>query len=438
MLFRKPSLFPKPLLTIAAATLAVTVAVPGRGTAQFAKHLNKGGAVLSEEAQWKQFDAGMGLFSEGDYPAAYQKFAPLAKSGHVGSQFLAGSMLEAGLGVAADRQQGVRWLEAALKGRCPQAGFRLGRMFFESNPPMALDYLRAAAELGEPRAQWQLARLLAVGSDEPKTEVARDPLGAAVWAILASENGIGAARGNIKALVGALDEAGQNALQGAVDAQKAKVQAENDRGSVVSLQLPIDDAIWKVRAGLIRSGEQQYLDKDYAGAMESLLPLADAGEAVAQFYVARMFQRGLGCEVHGRNAVRYYTLASHGGNGAAQDNLGLMYLNGECLKPNESAAADLFLLAALRGNVDGQLNFGYCLGTGKGRAVDLFEGYVWYLIAAGNGNAVAQKNLEAVRGDLSAEQLKAAEERAAQLRKVIESGDLDPSQLPPVPTPSYR
>ena len=85
---------------------------------------------------------------------------------------------------------------------------------------------------------------------------------------------------------------------------------------------------------------------DYEIALREFRPLAEQGDAAAQFNLGLMYKDGLGVAQDYAEAVRWYRKAAEQGNAAAQTNLGSMYLAGrggpkdyaEAMKWTRSAA----------------------------------------------------------------------------------------------------
>ena len=68
---------------------------------------------------------------------------------------------------------------------------------------------------------------------------------------------------------------------------------------------------------------------DFATALAEWKPLAEQGDAVAQFYLGVMYANGEGVLEDDKEAVKWFKLAAEQGYAKAQYNLGLMYDNGE-------------------------------------------------------------------------------------------------------------
>ncbi|MSO73363.1 MAG: sel1 repeat family protein, partial [Rhodospirillaceae bacterium] len=76
-------------------------------------------------------------------------------------------------------------------------------------------------------------------------------------------------------------------------------------------------------------GVAAYNAKDYATALKEWRPLAEQGNASAQYNLGLMYDNGQGVTQDYKEAVRLYGLAAAQGNASAQSNLGLMCGNGQ-------------------------------------------------------------------------------------------------------------
>jgi len=88
-----------------------------------------------------------------------------------------------------------------------------------------------------------------------------------------------------------------------------------------------------------------------------------------------------------------YRLAAEYGLPEAQNNLGVMYKDGQGVLRDYAEAAKWFLRAAEQGNILAQSNLGWLYQAGKGVARDFTAARQWYLAAACRGHAAAQNNL---------------------------------------------
>jgi TPR repeat protein len=108
-----------------------------------------------------------------------------------------------------------------------------------------------------------------------------------------------------------------------------------------------------------QTGLDAYQKGDYVGAAKEWRPLAEQGDATAQF------------------------------------NLGLLYLDGHGVPQNPGEAATWFRRAAEQDYPQAQHNLGAMYGSGQGVKRDLVQAYKWLNICAAKGNSgcVTQRDL---------------------------------------------
>ncbi|WP_328987193.1 tetratricopeptide repeat protein [Thiorhodovibrio winogradskyi] len=94
----------------------------------------------------------------------------------------------------------------------------------------------------------------------------------------------------------------------------------------------------------IRGGEFVLFDRsDYGTALQSLLPKARAGDAVAQTYVGEIHEKGLGLSAPDyAQAAHWYRQAATSGHRPAQTNLGSLYERGLGVPRDQAAALDWY------------------------------------------------------------------------------------------------
>lgn len=103
-------------------------------------------------------------------------------------------------------------------------------------------------------------------------------------------------------------------------------------------------------AGPLEEGVKAYQDKEYARAMEILIPLARENDTTAQFYVGTMYGKGEGHSQNLEVAAHWFTKASHLGHPSSQLYLGTMYYHGRGVKKDLGQACAWWIVAAARGN----------------------------------------------------------------------------------------
>ena len=87
---------------------------------------------------------------------------------------------------------------------------------------------------------------------------------------------------------------------------------------------------------------------DFATALAEWKPLAEQGDAVAQFYLGVMYANGEGVLEDDKEAVKWFKLAAEQGYAKAQYNLGLIYDNGEGVIQDNVYAHMWFSLATAK------------------------------------------------------------------------------------------
>ena len=146
-------------------------------------------------------------------------------------------------------------------------------------------------------------------------------------------------------------------------------------------------------AGPYEDGQAAYDRGDYAAALTLLRPLADQGDASAQWQLAYMSQEGLGVSQDYVEAATWYRKAADQGNAPAQTNLGTMYYRGTGVPQDNIQAASWFRKAADQGEAHAQQNLGYMYRNGTGVPQDYDQAEAWYRKAADQGYASAQNEL---------------------------------------------
>lgn len=159
------------------------------------------------------------------------------------------------------------------------------------------------------------------------------------------------------------------------------------------------------------------IETKQAGGLESLRKAANLGHSPAQFYLAKLYEKGeAGLKADPAEARRWTERAAQGGNRHAMHNLGIAFINGDGGPKNSTTAAQWFRRAADLGLVDSQFNLGALYEQGLGVSQNAAEAYKWYLIAAKAGDEGALKSAARVRSGLSAEARGIAEASARSYR----------------------
>jgi TPR repeat protein len=148
-----------------------------------------------------------------------------------------------------------------------------------------------------------------------------------------------------------------------------------------------------VKAGPFEEGVAAYEHNDFETALKIWKPLADQGNAGAQFYLGLIYDLGQGVVQSDKEAVRFYRLAADQGQAMAQYYLGLMYDNGQGVTQDDKEAMRLYRLAGDQGSVLAQFHIGFMYENGRGITQDYNEALKWYGLAAHQGDETAQYSL---------------------------------------------
>ena len=129
-------------------------------------------------------------------------------------------------------------------------------------------------------------------------------------------------------------------------------------------------------------GVRAYLAQEYSAALDIWRPLAEEGNAPAQFGMGLSYENGRGVERDPTQAAVWYHKAADQGLADAQFNLGNLYLNASGVPKDPIEAVRWFRRAADQGMPHAQVNLGYSYETGSGVAKDPVKAVSWYAKAA--------------------------------------------------------
>ena len=136
-----------------------------------------------------------------------------------------------------------------------------------------------------------------------------------------------------------------------------------------------------------------YQRGDYATAIRELRPLAEQGNAEAQYGLGVMYEHGQGVPQDDAEAVKWYRKAAEQGEANAQFILGNMYDDGRGVTQDYAEALKWYRKAAEQGDAEAQYNLGVMYGNGRGVTQDYAEAVGWYRKAAEQGDVEAQYGL---------------------------------------------
>ena len=121
--------------------------------------------------------------------------------------------------------------------------------------------------------------------------------------------------------------------------------------------------------------------------------LGEDGDALSQYNLGVLYEKGQGVEQDYAQALYWYIKAADQGVVKAQYNLANMFLSGRGMKVDHIEALRRFRLAAERGYPPAQYNLAYMQEVGQGEDQDDEQAFHWYQKAAKKGLPQAQFKL---------------------------------------------
>ena len=113
--------------------------------------------------------------------------------------------------------------------------------------------------------------------------------------------------------------------------------------------LPLLLAVYGPAWGGYKEGLAAIQRGDYGDALSEWQPVAEQGNASAQYNLGQLYRDGLGVTQDYKEAEKWYLSAAENGLAAAQFTLGVMYLNGEGVPKDNVQAYMWFSLARANG-----------------------------------------------------------------------------------------
>jgi TPR repeat protein len=312
---------------------------------------------------------------ETDYEQAARWYLAAAEQGHARSQSNVAIMYEQGRGLPADIEQAVRWYRLAAEQDRAVSQCNLGRLYEQGrgvprDESRAASLYEAAARQGHAEAQYRLATLYRDGRG-----VEADPKAARTWFRRAEKNGYLPTPSPPVAGPAALEQ-----------------PDEDEEPSVSEPAEPAPATPAVAVTGDLEAGREAYERKDYDAAAREWRPLAEAGDAEAQYWLGTLYRLGQGTQEDRAEAGRWYLRAAEQGHELAMYHLAFMYYRGQ----------------------------------GVSRRRDYVGGYVWFSLAAEAevGDAAAWR--DELRRKMTPDELAEAEAGIAAQKKKRDRPAADP------------
>ena len=157
---------------------------------------------------------------------------------------------------------------------------------------------------------------------------------------------------------------------------------------------------------------------------------ADRGFAMAQYRLAKLYERGEGVPADLTIARQWTERSAAAGNRRAMHDLGVYFARGEGAPLDEAAAFRWFRQAAELGVADSQYNLGVLYQQGRGVNASASEALFWFLVAARQGDQDAAARSTALEAQLAQMQVEQARARAQSFRpraaSAVANGEFGP------------
>lgn len=276
---------------------------------------------------------------------------------------------------------------------------------------------RSAADQGRAAAQYMLGKMYQSGFG-----VLKDDAEALKWFTLAADQG----DVTTQYLVGRLYETGQGVLENKTEAVKWYILAaeQGQLGAGVKVQNYAAEGI----------------------GITEFIRAADRGDAIAQYFLAQMYDVGdpYGVPEDNAKAQTLYRMAgvesgefsdwpylfslglielhqfADEGRAIAQYALARLYDEPLRHPPEDNTkAVKWYILAAEQGHSKAQFNLGVMYDNGEGVLEDYVQAYAWYNLSAAQGNEMASLNKDKLRKLMTRDQVQKAQELSTTLLQSI-------------------
>ena len=158
-----------------------------------------------------------------------------------------------------------------------------------------------------------------------------------------------------------------------------------------------------------KTGMDAYQRGDYATALAEWQPLAEQGQAVAQYQLGLLYANGKGATKDDAKARQWYEKAAVQGHTEAQVNLGVMLMYARGGQQDYKMAVYYLRQAANQGNDLAQRKLGQMYERGEGVQQDNVKAYMWYSLGSANGVEAGVRLRDALAKRMEPEQIAEAQ-----------------------------
>ena len=312
-----------------------------------------------EAAQWFRLSADKGykyaqyslagLFRRGqgvvqDDVRALELYTASAQQDFPYAAYELGKMYRDGIGCEKDAEASEQWYRQAFAGfleleqqsHDDKLQYRIGWMLLNSvgtgkDEAAAKEWFERASKLGNPHAQYQLARMILNNLSSTPEQTAQ----ALEWLTKAAEAGQDCAQ----YMLGKIYRDGQGTEKDIQKAVELFTVAAEQKNSFAAFAL-----------GKLYLAGDVALPKNSAAALKWLTSAAELGNQSAQYRLGKLLLQGEDVPKDIETTVHWLTAAADQGNQYAQYALGKLYLLGKEVQKDRASAIKWFQLAADQGN----------------------------------------------------------------------------------------
>ena len=155
----------------------------------------------------------------------------------------------------------------------------------------------------------------------------------------------------------------------------------------------------------VQKGRLAYEKGDYGTALQIFIPVAEKGDSIAQFHLAKMYRQGKGVSKDYKAAVKWFNLSAAQGNAVAQYHLGVAYSFGLGVVPDYEIALKWYLKSAEQGNAFAQHHLSLLYYFGNGVPEDKKYAYMWAYLASLSGFEMAEQLRQILTEQMTASQI---------------------------------
>lgn len=109
-------------------------------------------------------------------------------------------------------------------------------------------------------------------------------------------------------------------------------------------------------ADTFEDGLKAYKSGDYKKALSVWTPLANKGNASAQYNLGVMYEKGIGVDQDYKEVAKWYKLSAKQGHALAQYNLGTMYYKGRGIEVNKTESYNLWKASSKQGHQNSKVS----------------------------------------------------------------------------------